>query len=186
MQKRKSKAKCKICRGIKPDPIKPTCYKYDCQLEWAKRHAEKAKIKRDKEFNRETRKRKQKLKSRSDWLREAQQWFNKYVRIRDKALPCISCGRFHSGQYHAGHYRSVGACPELRFNELNCHKQCSACNNHLSGNISEYRAGLLDRIGASSLDYIEGSHGAARYSIEDIKEIKAKYRKKCKELENEN
>ncbi len=79
------------------------------------------------------------LKTRGDWLREAQTGFNKFIRLRDINEPCISCGRYHEGQYHAGHYRTIGSNPELRFNELNVHKQCSACNNHKSGNIVEYR-----------------------------------------------
>ena len=36
-----------------------------------------------------------------------------------------------------------GAMPSLRFNTHNVHKQCSACNNHLSGNMIEYRINLI-------------------------------------------
>ena len=59
--------------------------------------------------------RKEKLKSRADHMREAQAAFNEWIRLRDADRPCVSCGRHHEGQYHAGHYRSVGANPELRF-----------------------------------------------------------------------
>ena len=52
---------------------------------------------------------KEKLKTRNEWLKEAQIAFNAFIRIRDIELPCISCGRHHTGQYHAGHYRSVGS-----------------------------------------------------------------------------
>ena len=58
---------------------------------------------------------KEALKSKAQWAREAQTAFNAYIRLRDDADPCISCGRYHGGQYHAGHYLSVGARPELRF-----------------------------------------------------------------------
>ena len=60
------------------------------------------------EQRRKAKERKAKLKSRSEWLKEAQAVFNKFIRLRDKDQPCISCGRYHQGQYHAGHYRSVG------------------------------------------------------------------------------
>ncbi len=77
------------------------------------------------------------------FTQQAQNAFNAYIRYRDRNEPCISCERFHEGQYHAGHYRTTGANPELRFNEDNCHKQCAPCNNHLSGNIEKYTPNLI-------------------------------------------
>ena len=121
------------------------------------------------------------LKSRSDWLKEAQAVFNLYIRLRDYGEPCISCGRHHSGQYHAGHYLSVGARPELRFEEWNVHKQCSVCNNHLSGNIVLYRNGLAKKSGIDVVEWLEGPHESKHYSVDDIKEIIAVYKKKVKE-----
>ncbi|MGZ0706593.1 recombination protein NinG [Pseudomonas piscis] len=131
---------------------------------------------------REIKVRKEKLKSRADHLREAQAVFNEWVRLRDAHLPCISCGRHHDGQYHAGHYRTVGANPEIRFEPLNAWKQCAPCNTHLSGNLVSYRLSLLQRIGAEKLDWLEGPHPARKYPIEEIKAIKADYREKIKEL----
>lgn len=131
---------------------------------------------------REIQVRKQKLKSRADYVREAQAVFNQWVRLRDEAQPCISCGRNHQGKYDAGHYRTTAACPELRFDPLNVHKQCSPCNTQLSGNIVEYRLGLIRRIGQDSVDWIEGPHEAKRYTIDDLKAIKAEYRAKIKAL----
>jgi hypothetical protein len=122
------------------------------------------------------------MKSRADWLREAQAAFNRYIRLRDHDKPCISCGRQHQGQWHAGHYRSVGACPELRFEELNVHKQCAPCNDHLSGNIVEYRRGLIERIGIDRVEWLEGNHAAKKYTIEEIRAIKAEYTRKAKDV----
>jgi hypothetical protein len=119
---------------------------------------------------------KDKIKSRSDWMKEAQVAFNAWIRERDKDLPCISCQRHHKGQYHAGHYRSVGACPELRFEPLNVHKQCSACNNYKSGNILEYRLNLIAKIGQEKVDWIEGKHDPVKYTVEDFREIRDRYR----------
>ena len=136
-----------------------------------------------KEFNVETRRLKSEIKSRGDWLRECQQVFNKFIRIRDENLSCISCGRFHCGQYHAGHYKTVGANPELRFNEHNCHKQCAPCNNHLSGNIANYRPNLINKIGIEGVNILEGPHEPKRYTIEDLKELKKVYKDKIKAIE---
>ena len=131
---------------------------------------------------REIKVRKEKLKSRADHLREAQQAFNEWVRLRDADLPCVSCGRHHDGQYHAGHWRSVGANPELRFEPLNVWKQCAPCNTHLSGNLVNYRTSLLQRIGAEKVAWLEGPHPARKYTVEEIKAIKAGYRAKIREL----
>ncbi len=131
---------------------------------------------------REIKVRKERLKSRADHLREAQQAFNEWVRLRDADLPCVSCGRHHDGQYHAGHWRSVGANPELRFEPLNVWKQCAPCNTHLSGNLVNYRISLLQLIGAEAVAWLEGPHPARKYTVEEIKAIKADYRAKTREL----
>lgn len=148
-----------------------------CGIEYARKKEAKKQAKELKE-------RKQKLMTKSEWMKLAQAEFNKFIRLRDKDEPCISCGRHHQGQYHAGHYRTVGANPELRFEELNCHKQCSACNNHKSGNIVDYRINLVRKIGQEAIDWLEGPHDPLRLTVEQIQEIRKKYRDKCKELEN--
>ena len=114
---------------------------------------------------------------------EAQAAFNKWIRLRDAHLPCISCGRHHQGQYHAGHYRTVGANPELRFEPLNVHKQCAPCNNHKSGNIVEYRINLVSRIGQDAVDWLEGPHEPKRYTVDQLREIKREYTRKAREIE---
>lgn len=115
-------------------------------------------------------------------LAEAQAAFNAWIRERDRHLPCISCGRFHEGQWHAGHYRTVGSHPELRFEPLNVHKQCAPCNNHKSGNIVDYRINLIGRIGADGVDWLEGKHEPKRYRVDDVEEIKRKYRAALRDL----
>ena len=131
---------------------------------------------------REIKVRKEKLKSRADHLKDTQQAFNAWIRERDAELPCISCGRHHAGQYHSGHYRTVGASPELRFEPLNAWKQCAPCNNHLSGNLINYRISLLQKIGEEKVIWLEGPHEAKKYTIEELKAMTADYRAKTREL----
>jgi hypothetical protein len=134
-------------------------------------------VKADKRKEAEdTRARRVALKSRRDWLNEAQKAFNAWVRARDAALPCVSCGRHHEGQYHAGHYLTVGARPELRFTPDNCHKQCSACNTHLHGNLILYRVELIRRIGLERVEALEGPHPPAKWSVDELKTIRDAYR----------
>jgi len=117
-------------------------------------------------------------------LKQAQSAFNRYIRLRDEGLPCISCQRMHSGQIHAGHYRSVGAHPELRFNADNCHAQCMPCNTHLSGNIVNYRINLIDRIGIERVEAVEKWERTEKLTIDGIKGIKSKFKILCKKLES--
>ncbi len=138
-----------------------------------------------KKYDETTRKMKREFNdnNRSHQLKLTQQTFNQFIRLRDTGKPCISCNRKHQGQNHAGHYLSVGAHPELRFDVLNVHLQCAPCNNHLSGNILEYQKGLLKRIGPDKLDWLEGPHEAKNYSLDDIKKIRAEYKLKIKNFE---
>ena len=129
-------------------------------------------------------KRKEALKSRSDYIKEAQVEFNRFIRARDANLPCISCDRNTGSKVNAGHYLSVGSNPQLRFNEDNCHKQCEHCNTYKSGNQAAYRPRLIERIGLERVEWLEGHHEATKYSIEQIKQIKADYKLKFKELKD--
>lgn len=122
------------------------------------------------------------LQPRSHWLRLAQAAFNRYVRLRDQHLPCISCGRMHAGSWDAGHYLTQGARPELRFNEDNCHRQCVPCNQHLHGNLVLYRVGLIGRIGEIRVVALEGPHRPEKWSIEELNGIQRVYAAKAKEL----
>ena len=114
---------------------------------------------------------------KSWWIKKVQVEFNKFIRGRDKDLPCISCGEVRPDlKYDAGHYRSCGAAPELRFEELNCHRQCSyKCNQTMTGNIIEYRKGLIKKIGQENLDWLEGPHEPKKYTVADLKELFAHY-----------
>lgn len=123
------------------------------------------------------------LKTRPQHLKEAQAIFNSYIRERDKDLPCISCGRT-TGSWDAGHYRSIGSCQELRFDELNVHKQDVFCNQFNSGNLINYRLGLIKKIGLEKVEWLESFHQPKKYTIEEIVEIKRIYKIKLKELKN--
>jgi hypothetical protein len=114
----------------------------------------------EKQRKSQDRERKEKLKTRSDYMKEAQAAFNAYVRARDDKDACISCGNYtlddmYGGGWDAGHYRSTGSAPHLRFNLHNCHKQCVKCNRFLSGNVAEYRKGLVRKIGIEKVEALE-------------------------------
>lgn len=153
-----------------------------CALAMAPSNAGKARKAIDQLERKKNRARKEKIKTNSDHMREAQAAFNAWVRERDRDQPCISCGRHHAGKYDAGHYRTVGSNPALRFEPLNCHKQCVPCNQHKSGNIVEYRINLIKRIGAQAVEWLEGPHEPLRLTADEIKAIKARYRALARKL----
>ena len=114
--------------------------------------------------------------------RDAQTAFNKYIRKRDELLPCISCGHTGRRQRHAGHYRPVGRNSQLRFNEDNCHSQCSICNNHLSGNLVQYREALMVKIGNDRVLDLEESNEPKSYTLDDLRAITKLAKEKYKKL----
>ena len=135
---------------------------------------ERAKVKTQRE----------RLKPRGQRIRETQAAVNHLVRVRDAHLPCISCGRMHEGQWHAGHYRSTGAAPNLRFDLRNIHKQCAPCNTHLSGNLIEYRKGLIERMGHEVVEALESDNTTRHYTNDELDQIKRDAVAKRRELEN--
>ena len=176
--------KCKNCKDV----FTPKwfnfkyCQKKECFNIGVKEAAGKAKIQREKKQRLETKKAKEKLLTHKDYLKLLQKVFNTYIRLRDKDLPCVSCGKNNDKQYHAGHYRSVGSAPHLRFNEINVWKQCATCNNYLHGNLIEYRKELINRIGVDKVEWLENYQESNKMLIPEIKEQIKLYKHKIKQL----
>lgn len=124
------------------------------------------------------------VKPLSHWLRMTQRVFNDYIRARDGNI-CISCGSKTAISYHAGHYRTTAAASQLRFNEDNCSSQCASCNVHKSGSITEYRAGLINKIGLQRVLDLESDNRVVKYTKDSLTEIRQTYRKKLKEILND-
>lgn len=167
---------CQVCRETF---IKMNSMQVVCSLSCARKVGPVAR----KKERAHTKARREALKTRSDYVKEAQREFNTWVRLRDRGLSCVSCARSTGSKQNAGHFLSTGARPELRFEPLNVHLQCEHCNTYLSGNLIPYRQELLRRIGAEKVEWLEGPHPAAHLSIEDLKALKTKYRLLAKELE---
>lgn len=144
-----------------------------------------AKAKRQKEKKAELKQRKEAIKTRGELLEEAQRAFNWWIRERDYGQPCNSCGRASGCKVNAGHYRSVGAQPALRFHPDNVHIQCEHCNSYLSSNAVEYRIRLVQKIGIEKVEWLEQEHEPAKWTVEEIKEIKKKYSKMARELKKQ-
>lgn len=145
------------------------------------REAEKAERELDKA-------RREKLMTQPQWVAKAQGAVNAYIRARDAGKPCICCGRYSSGagadcggEWDAGHYRSRGAAPELRFDERNIHAQLKQCNRR-AWDVAAYRANLIERIGLAEVEALEGPHPPRKWTIPDLQAITAEYRAKARAL----
>ena len=171
--------KCRECKTVfQPRNSLQSVCSPGCAIQRVQRtNEQKARVSINKERKSQRkahRARKQALKSKSDWLREAQTAFNAYIRERDKNENCISCEN-PPRKRNAGHYLSVGAHPELRFHPFNNNLQCEHCNTYKSGNQALYRQALVRKVGADNVEWLEGPHQAQNLTIDDIKEIKEYY-----------
>lgn len=136
----------------------------------------------NKEWREEKKVLKEKLKSQADYVKDLQTVFNQYIRLRDKDLPCVSCGIRICEEFHAGHYIAT-TYQVLRFNEFNVWKQCSRCNTHLRGNTIPYRIELINRIGLAEVEKLENKrHEISKLSIPDLKAKIVHYKAQIKIL----
>jgi len=177
------KRKCGTCREwFEPKrEQQKVCENIECAISYGKVVKEKNIRIAKKSFNQTD---KSKLKEK------AQFYFNKFIRLRDKDLPCISCdydwkSNGTQRQAHASHYMSVSKSSKLRFNEYNVHKSCQICNTHLSGNLAEYRIRLIEKVGINKVEELEkvaNESAPCKYTIEDYKKIILTYGQKAKDM----
>lgn len=129
------------------------------------------------------------LKTRSEHIADVQVVFNALVRYRDRNKTCISCPTHLStladqpgGGYDAGHYRSRGSAPHLRFDLRNCHGQCKKCNRYRAGNAADYRIGLIARIGIYGVIALECDQSGGGWTIPELLAMKADFRAQLKKM----
>lgn len=176
------KAKLEAGQRIHPDCIEPWAEAQAAkkEREEAKRARAAAKVERA-----ETKRRKEAIKTIPELTREAQIAFNAFIRARDQAAgyPCISSGRpldWSGNAVDAGHYRSTGAAPHLRFNEDNCHAQSKFDNQWRAGNVVDYRIKLIERIGLERVEALEANNRVRKWTRQELIDIRDKYRVKTK------
>ena len=176
--------KCKNCKEVfKPRKFNwKYCESDVCNNIGVQDLIKKVRATKKNDNRKKTKKEKEALLTHRDYLKLFQTVFNTYIRTRDKELPCVSCGKNNEKQFHAGHYRSVGSCPELRFSELNVWRQCATCNTYLHGNLIEYRKELINRIGVDRVEWLEGAQPSNKLMIPEIKSKIVEYKLKLKSL----
>lgn len=189
MAKVRSK-KCKVCeQEFIPRNSLQKCCSIDCALKYATQDISKKEQKKQKEIERiekaSIRYRKEKLKTKNDLIREAQEAVNRYIRLRDENKNCISCGcplvrERVGGGFDAGHFRSRGSAPHLRFYTLNIAGQCKKCNRYGGGERDLFKVGLINWLGADKVEQIECDHRPRHYTEDDLRRIKKIFNKKSR------
>ncbi len=182
--------RCKNCNNKFNPRFKTTekyCWEVDCKVAESMAFIEKQREAKRKKQNKEKAEKKKELMTLSDWLKIAQATFNHYIRLRDVNQNCISCnGKLKNGNIDCGHYHSAGGHYNVRFNEDNCHSQCSRpCNKDKAGDLINYRKGLINRIGIERLEYLDSiANITCKFTIDEVKEINETYKNKIKSLQN--
>lgn len=182
-------SKCSVCKSVfkKVYKLQKTCLDSSCILEYSR-------IVKEKEEKKRWQKRKKELattsKSYPKLKSEAKAVFQKYCRIRDNNLPCISCGKKESNQWDGGHYRKAEVYSGVIFDERNVNKQCSRpCNKDLHGNEVQYRIGLIAKIGLKEVEELEELANRTRYTKwtrDQLNSIVEEYKLKIKNYERIN
>jgi hypothetical protein len=171
---------CEVCQNLfVPDRMGQVVCRPACAMKKVRQEKvqERAKV----------RTRKEAIKTIPMLIREAQVAFNAFIRERDRQAghPCISSGRpldWTGNAVDAGHYRSTGAAPHLRFNEDNCNAQSKQDNRFLAGNAIDYRVGLIARIGLARVEALESDNTVKKWTREELIAIRDTYRAKLKEM----
>lgn len=188
LQSKPKTRKCKVCpETFTVQRMGQKVCSPKCAGEFARIDREKKEADERRESRAADRKRKEEMKTRSDYLKEAQVAFNAWVRERDRQAGrvCVCCGEpldWSGNNVDAGHYRSTGSAPHMRFVEDNVWAQRKICNRWGAGRAVDYRIGLIARIGIERVEALEADQTPRKYSIADLKEIKATYRAKLKVL----
>lgn len=169
--------RCKNCKD-KFEPIR-FLHKYCLKEECIRAFVAETK---EKQWQQTKTRMKADLETVQDVVKAAQIVFNKYIRERDKAQPCISCGS-QPKKENAGHFWNANNHWNVRFDEDNVHLQCERCNSFLSGNLIEYRANLISKIGQERFEQLEAKARVTRkFTKDELKELIKKYKKKIADM----
>lgn len=114
-------------------------------------------------------------------------WCHKYIKLRDRGKPCVSCGQPWHSDHQAGHWKKASDYSNLKFDERNIHNQCEGCNIAKQGNVQAYSIRITQRI--SEEDKSELERLAAEYKKESfhwdretLKQTREYYKNKYNEL----
>jgi hypothetical protein len=121
---------------------------------------------------------------RKELLKNAEFWFNKFIRERDKNEKCFCCDLPLGQDFQAGHVFSGGGHVSVKFEEDNVHGQRFECNNgHRASLLSDMMVGCEKRIGEDAFIVLrEKAYEVKKWERSELKVIIEIYKKKYNEL----
>lgn len=175
---------------------------YKCGLVLAEISRKRKEAQLAREDRKDTRERREKLKTYADHVADAEKAVRDYRRLYELSIgsPCISCGKSQEevreaqgwkigGAWDGGHWMGKGARPELRLEPSNIWLQCKACNGgsakyaRKGESVKEgFEAGVIQRLGEEAAMALKHDHRPRHHTIEDLQSIKKKYRALTREL----
>ena len=195
---------CKECRGrFTPWSTTQIACSGKCAVAFQRKKdiakAEKQKVIEGKLSRKQQKKDLFRIKSYAAKLDSIQKDFNtlrrmqefKYFAENGLEPVCMSCGNpLGNDQWANGHYKSVGARKDLRFDLLNSHLQHNiSCNKFKSGDIEGYNRGLDIRYGEAKAneirEYLEVRKETVKYSDDEIKAMGAAWRAEARAIKKE-
>lgn len=183
--------KCAVCK----EPFAPRSMTHkacgcDCAAGLAVKVTALQKAKQQRQERAQDKIKREGMKTYPQLIRDTQVVFNAMIRLRDQiaGYPCISSGRpldWNGNAVDAGHYRSRGSAPHLRFNEDNCHAQSKQDNRYGSGEAVAYRLGLIARIGLYCVEALEADNTPRKWTHDELRAMKADYQRRVREMKKE-
>ncbi len=202
--------KCRLCKSKTDNPVIKGIYKF-CSLDHSieftigqmnkqrERNIKKAKqvaVKKDKAFNRETKRLKESIKKRTGKNGHYDNYkvvLHRYIKhVLRKGEPCYTCDlpqKFEDSPqaFHVGHFIPQKQVDPRRFMLINLRIQCYKCNTHNSGMRAEYKERLIKELGIDKVEWLECdvNHKSLKEQypeVSDIKKETARYRLLIKEL----
>lgn len=174
---------CKVC-GKEFTPARPL------QAVCSPRCAAKLGKLKKAQDKRETRAKKEAIKSLPELIKEAQAAFNQFIRLRDNGKGCFVCGKPLAiggvgGGFDAGHFLSRGAAPQHRYKETNCFGECKACNRPWGATPNALRLGAIARVGLAAVEALESDNAPHKWTKDEVRGIRDEYRARVNRMKKD-
>lgn len=187
---KKRKCQNRACRRAyevdQRQPFKTWCDD-DCAVVIASERLAKMKASKKRQERAQDKAKLDTFKTYPQLIAACQKAFNAVVRHRDMVAGyrCISSGRelnWNGNAVDAGHYRSRGSAPHLKFNFDNCHAQSKYANRYGSGQAVDYRIGLIARIGLTRVEALEADNTPAKWTHDDLRRMTKEFQAQLRDM----
>jgi hypothetical protein len=128
--------------------------------------------------------------SRKKVVKQLDAAYSQYIRLKDARMlngklkaTCVTClSTKYWREQQNGHFFTRGRY-STRWNDINCHVQCPACNIFLKGNYIPYTLYMIDRYGRETVDRLEKlSKTPTKIPTIELVELTKSYQQKVKAI----